>query len=411
MNIFDIANDIFQNKSVFSKSFIPERIIHRDCEIQQVASGICYILDGGAAPDQIIYGKRGTGKTLIARYVCEQLLEKCDQVKVFHISLKNCRTEFSVAQSINKKLGGRNISGIGFSQGFDQILRFIDQQISEKYIILILDEINEVKEPDILLHSLLRYNEIYGEINKEIIYIFITNDSNFPYDLTPGTKSSFAAVTKRVFPPYDAVQLKDILRERMQKGLKPGVCSEEILALCAAYSAQELGDAREAIKMLEKAAEIAVEKKAKKILTEYVSMARDQIRFESILSVLLTLPVQLKITALACLRDYKEGQKQKQRQSVTGTVFAEYTKICHIIGMESLSIRRFSDFIDELETIGFIEAPVAFNVGKNKCGKTKIITPTVPANAETILLSDDRFIQLRPILEQTTLDGSRYSKH
>jgi len=426
MNIFDNGNDIFQSrgKFVFSKSFIPERILHREGEIQQIATGISHILKGDSASDQIIYGLRGTGKTLVTRYVAEQLIEKSNQstetknqIKVIHISLKNCRTEFSVAQAIQQKIGSRSITGIGFSQGIYEIFRFIEQKIPEKYIILILDEINEVKEPDILLHSLLRYNEIYGEISKEIIYIFITNDSKFPYNLSPGTKSSFAAVKRRTFPPYNAMQIKDILLERMQKGLKLGVCSEEILALCAAYPAQEIGDAREAIKLLETSADITVEKQGKRILAEYVTMARDQVRFESILSVILTLPIQLKAVAIACLRDYKvrerQTQKQAQRQhytSVTGTVYAEYLKICKTTGIESLTIRRFGDLIDELESIGFIEAPVAFMSGSNKCGKTKVITPTAPAKAESILLSDDRFEQLRPVLEQTTLDGSKIKR-
>jgi Cdc6-like AAA superfamily ATPase len=109
----------------------------------------------------------------------------------------------------------------------------------------------------------------------------------------------------------------------------------------------------------------------------------------------------------------RQTQTQLQRQhytSVTGTVYAEYLKICTATGIEWLSIRRFGDLIDELESIGFIEAPVAFMSGSNKCGKTKVITPTAPAKAESILLSDDRFEQLRPILEQTTLDGSKLKR-
>lgn len=422
MNVFDSPNCIFKNKAVFSKSFVPERILHRDSEINLIASGISYILGGGSASDQIIYGKRGTGKTLIARYVTEQLIEKInqsedkkEQVRVFHVSLKNCRTEFAVAQRMQQKIGAHSISGIGFSQGIHEIFKFIDQQLPEKYIIFILDEINEVKEPDILLHSLLRYNEIYGEMNKEINYIFITNDSKFPYNLSPGTQSSFSSVKRRVFPPYDANQLRDILLERMQKGLNPGVCSEEIISLCAAYSAQELGDAREAIKLLETTAEIAVEKKTDKILNEYVITARDQIRFESILSVIVTLPIQLKATALACLRDSRAFENKtkahmQKHASMTGTVYEEYVKICKTINLESLTRRRITELIDELETIGFLQAPLSHNTPKNKGGLTKIITTTVPRQAESILLSDDRFISLRPDPEQTTLDGLRLKK-
>ncbi len=419
MNIFDSCNHIFQpnGKYVFSKSFVPERILHRDNEINAIASGIGYILDGGSASDQIIYGKRGTGKTLIARYVTEQLIEKSNesgdknQIKVFHVSLKNCRTEFAVAQAIQKKIGARSINGFGFSQGIHEIFRHIDNDIPEKYIIFILDEINEVKNPDILIHSLLRYNEIYGEMKKELIYIFITNDSKFPYDLSPGTKSSFSSVKRRIFPPYNAVQLKDILMERVQKGLNPGVCSESVISICAAYAAQELGDAREAIKLLETAAEIAVERKTEKILEDYVSTARDQIRFESILGVIETLPIQLKAVAMACIADNKVCERDKHKSSpITGTVYNEYKKICTSIGLDILTMRRFGDLIGELETIGFLDTKTAHNTTRNKGGNTKTITPTVTQQAESILLNDDHFSQLRPVPEQTTLCSTKFKK-
>ncbi len=418
MNIFDSSNSIFREsgKYVFSKSFVPERILHRDNEINAVASGIGYILTGGSASDQIIYGKRGTGKTLIARYVTEQLIEKSNEsgdknnIKVFHVSLKNCRTEFAVAQAIQKKIGARSINGFGFSQGIHEIFRHIDNDVPEKYIIFILDEINEVKNPDILLHSLLRYNEIYGEMKKEIIYIFITNDSKFPYDLSPGTKSSFSSVKRRIFPPYNAVELRDILIERIQKGLNPGVCPESVISLCAAYAAQELGDAREAIKLLETAAEIAVERKTENIIDEYVTTARDQIRFESILAVIETLPVQLKAIAISCIRDNRACEKQnhKPHPSITGSVYEEYRKICKSIGLEFLSMRRFTDLIIELETIGFLQTQPSHNTTRNKGGNTKTITTTVPQQAESILLNDDHFIQLRPVPEQTTLCSTKF---
>ena len=399
-NLFTNPGTIFINRTAFSKAYIPKNILHREAEIHSVVNCLKYILNGQQPADCIIYGRSGTGKSLIARYVTGELVKQAS-VKVYHISLKNTKSEFRAMEKIIETLRNEKIIGQSFNSAVSMLYDHIKKQ-DEKYIILILDEINDVDYPDVLLHSLLRSNEIYGDLNgKELNFIFISNDLNFPQNLSPGTKSSFTGVTKRMFEAYDANQLRDILRERAAEGLKPGVFDETTISLCAAYGAQELGDARETIKLLEKSAEVADDTGDIKITEKHIQEARQQIEYEGTVKALKTLPQQLKAFVLACVRDQRHHRHEPEYICYTGAAYKEYKEICLKLGLDILTTRRIADFINELENIGIIEAHLKY---KQQQGRTRYISPTIPGERlEETILEDPRFESLRPELVQTKL--------
>lgn len=392
------SNPIFKNKSVFSKDYVPKSILHRDEQITQIADGLRYILQGQRPTDQMIHGKRGTGKTLVARHVADELVKATSEVKIFYVSLKHARTEFMALGMIIDKIIGKGIRGKSLTKGnsfhdgstllFDYI-----SELNEKYIILILDEINKIENPDMLLHTLLRPHEVYYRDlkGKEISYIFISNDPKWPRELSEGTKSSYTGVTKRVFPIYDADALRGILGERVQEGLMPGVCDDGIIAVCAAYGAQEDGDARETIQLLGKAAEIAVENKAGVISNEHVKLAREQVDFDGLAEVMKTLPTQLKSTALACIWDTKYNKTQNY-VSTTGSVYNAYKDIVRRIGIDVLTQRRVTDLLTELAGMGFIDTTI---MSKGRYGRTKEINLITSFEMENVILDDYRLKSLK----------------
>lgn len=391
MDIFDETGDdnpIFKNKRVFSKDYVPKSILHRNKQKRQIADGLRYILQDQLPTDQIIYGKRGTGKTLVSRHVADELCKVCSTVKVFYVNLKHAKTDFmAIGKIVDKIIGfsdsGKSlVKGNSFSDGFNILFNYI-KSLNERYIIFILDEMNELKNPDVLLHSLLRLNESYEDLNrKTVTYIFISN-SEIAKNVSEGTRSSFTAVTKRVFPPYNADDLMDILSERVHEGLKPGVCGEEVIRLCAAYGAQEEGDARHTIQLLGKAAEIAFDNKDTTITDKHVKEAREQINLDPVVETLITLPTQHKAVALACIWDI-QYTKDANYISKTSSVYKEYKDIVRRIGIDVMTQRRLTDVLDELSEIGFIDAIVVH--GK---GKTKHITMLVPPLTMQKLLLDD----------------------
>ncbi len=403
MALFDgiDSGKIFKDKHVFDKTYIPRKILHRDEEIQTLAINLSQVMRGLRPNDMILYGKRGTGKTLVTKYVTGELVQTTRDVRIYNINLRGTRTNFRAWKEIAKVVMGRDLHNRDAIDIAHLVFDYLTT-IGENFIILILDEINEVTEGyDVFLYFLLRPHEIYHNImNKEISCIFITNSVEYPKNLSDGTLSSFKLVDQYAFNPYLANHLRDILYERAKDGLNDNVYDEAIIGLCAAYGAQEHGDARETIKLLVKAAELAEREGLSQVLEKHVKMALGAVEFDRTTKVLSTLPLHQKILALACVRDHKRTQKVNPAayKVKTTTVYEEYTKLCASLGLEPLSYRRISDFINELDTLGIISKDNVYSRGKSGH-----ITLLVPSTVEMVLTEDYRLTKFRPCEYQSTL--------
>ncbi len=398
--IFESESLIFKNRSVFNIKYIPEKILHRDDQIKEVASRLQWILQGSKPKDFIIYGFGGTGKTLTTLYVVEELRKLAD-FQYFYINLKKARTEVRALNTILDKLIKKTRDTASPSNLFRMIFDYIET-IPQQHIFFILDEIDKIETGyDGLLYCFLRPNEV-SETTKDITLIACSNDMNFPRELDVGTRSSFACMDKLMFPRYDAIQLKDILKQRAQDGLKEGVYGNEILSLCAAYGAQEHGDARKTIELLEKAAEIAMTEKQPKILEVHINRALEQIEYEAVYKGLALLPTQCKAVALACIKDKKKKKNGVDGDSTTKTIYTEYKNICDSRGIKTLTMRRVSDILNDLSYLGMIDGTITFNTQSK--GKKKVVEIIIsPEKAEKIITDDERFEILRPVAVQKKL--------
>jgi len=397
--IFESESLIFKNRSVFNIKYIPEKILHRDDQIKEVAQRLQWILQGSKPKDFIIYGFGGTGKTLTTLYVVDELRKLAD-FQYFYINLKKARTEVRALNTILDKLIKKTRNTASPSNLFRMIFDYIET-IPQQHIFFILDEIDKIETGyDGLLYCFLRPHEV-SETTKDITLIACSNDMNFPRELDVGTRSSFACMDKLMFPRYDANQLKDILKQRAQEGLKEGACEDKILSLCAAHGAQEHGDARKTIELLEKAAEIAMGDKQSKILEIHLNRAREQIEYEAVYKGLTLLPTQCKAVALACIKDQKK-KKNGNDDSTTKTIYIEYKNICDSRGLKILTQRRVSDILNDLSYLGMINGTITFNIQSK--GKKKVVEIIISSEkAEKIITDDEMFEMFRPVVVQKKL--------
>lgn len=394
MALFDgmEISKIFKDKHVFDKTYIPEKILHREEEMQTIAINLSQVMRGLRPNDMILYGKRGTGKTLVTKYVTGELVKTTRDVKIYNINLRGTRTNFRAWKEIAKAVTGRvlhNRDAIDIAHiVFDYLTT-----IEETFVILILDEVNEVTEGyDGFLYFLLRPHEVHQKIsNKELSCIFITNSVEYPKNLSDGTLSSFKLVDQYAFNPYLANHLRDILDKRARDGLNDNTYDEAIIGLCAAYGAQEHGDARETIKLLVKAAELAEREGVSVIQEKHVKLALGAVEFDRTTRVLSTLPVQQKILALACVRKHKQSLKRGTDDKIkTTNVYDEYRDLCASLGLEPLTYRRINDFINELDTLGIISTNKV-----HSRGQSRYITMLVPSSVEMVLTEDYRLNKFR----------------
>jgi cell division control protein 6 len=215
--------------------------------------------------------------------------------------------------------------------------------------------------------------------------IGISNDLKFTELLDPRVRSRLSD-EKIVFPPYDADQLKDILRQRANIAFEEGVIEEGVIGLCAAVEAHEHGDARRALDLLRVAAELTERSREEKINENHVIKAKNKIELDCVIEAVRTLPIQSKLVLMAILI----GEENDNNTQMTGDVYNTYKKLARKAGKGILTQRRVADLISELDMMGLVSARVkSFGRG----GRTKVITASVP------LLETRQVLEKDPMME------------
>ncbi len=382
-NIFDSAlkNTIFQNKSVLQVNHTPETIPHRDKQIEHIASILAPILRGERCSNLFLYGKTGTGKTLSVQYVNDEISKRAkDTGAIVRIEYLNCKlrkvadTEYRILAALIKKLGGSvPATGLPTDQVYSKFIELIDDK--KQLVVLVFDEIDQAvkKISDSFLYNLTRLN---SELSKaQISIIGISNDVTFLENIDPRVRSSLGE-EEIVFPPYNALQLRDILNNRCEQAFKQGILSKGVIEKCAAYAAREHGDARRALDLLRIAGELAERDRKSKVDLEYIDLANKKIERDKILDIVETEPKQFQVVLQSILELTKKSQKENDlNRFFTGDVYNNYQELCKKTRTDPLTQRRVSDIIAEIDMLGLINARV---ISKGRHGRTREIKLSIP---------------------------------
>lgn len=369
---------LFLDKSVLQSNYTPLDIPHRDEQIQRIAEILAPCLKLDRPSNLFLYGKTGTGKTVCVRYTTTKILEIA---KTRNIPLKivylNCKlkkvsdTEYRLVAELARELGKAiPPTGLPTDEVYKIFYEALDSQ--KQLIILILDEIDQLvkKTGDNALYNLIRINSDLKRA--QVSVIGISNDLQFTELLDPRIKSSLSE-EEELFPPYNALQIKDILNQRKELAFKPGVIGPGVVEKCAAYAAREHGDARRALELLRVSGEIAERKNLKQISTEHIDEAEDKIDRDMILEAVKTQPKQIQVTlySILCTCDQNNGT------ILTGEVYDYYKVLCEKTNLRPLTLRRVSDVIAELDMLGIIHAKV---ISKGRYGRTREISLAVSSS-------------------------------
>ncbi|WP_423750914.1 Cdc6/Cdc18 family protein [Salinirarus marinus] len=430
---------IFENKEVLRPSYTPHELPHRTEQINQMATILVSALRGDTPSNILIYGKTGTGKTASAKFVSQELESTSQKYDVpCEVEYINCEvtdTQYRVLAQLANKFVEKNEAVIG--DRLDQLRELcesarddrsrldetdfdavgdVEDRIEtlesdreemeavpmtgwptdrvynsffeavdyhERVVVIMLDEIDKLveKSGDDTLYNLSRMNSELS--NSRISIMGISNDLKFTDFLDPRVKSSLGE-EEIVFPPYDANQLRDILQHRADVAFKGGALTDDVIPLCAAFAAQEHGDARRALDLLRTAGELAERGQADTVEERHVRQAQDKIELDRVVEVVRTLPTQSKIVLFAIILLEKNGVHNIN----TGEVFNIYKRLCEEIDADVLTQRRVTDLISELDMLGIVNAVV---VSKGRYGRTKEMSLSVPIDeTEAVLLSDSR---------------------
>jgi cell division control protein 6 len=351
----------------------PEQIPHRGDQIKQVASILAPVLRGEKTSNLFLYGKTGTGKTLSINFVRDELLRRAEKNprNKLRIEYLNCKlkkvsdTEYRILAELIKKLGGEvPETGLPTQAVYSKFIDLVDSE--KQLLVLVLDEIDQTvkKISSDFLYNLTRLNT---ELSKtQICIVGISNNLTFLEELDPRVRSSLSE-EEIVFPPYNALQLQEILNKRAKQAFKEGVIDDGVVAKCAAFAAREHGDARRALDLLRVAGELSERDGSKRILLKHIDEANNKIERDKILDIVRTEPKQFQFVLYSII---KLAEKNPDESIFTGDVYNLYREICSKNKCEILTQRRVSDIIQEFDMLGIINVRV---ISKGRGGRMREI--------------------------------------
>ncbi len=367
---------VFFDKKTLQSSHVPETILHREEQIKQIANILAPALRGDKPSNIFIYGKTGTGKTLTARQTTQKLKEIAERENIpLNVVYVNCKlkrsadTEYRLIAQLATELG-KSIppTGLPTEEVYKAFIRALNKQRQNH--ILILDEIDQLvsKTGDNVLYNLTRINEQNTE--SQLSIIGISNDIMFVDSLDPRVRSSLSE-EEIVFPPYNALQIQSILRQRADAAFNKNVLEEGVIEKCAAYAARDHGDARRALELLRVAGEVADRKNAKKVTTNHIDEAEEKIDRDRIIDIVATQPKQYQLVLYSIL----SLQPGRTGSIFTGEVYEVYKSLCGKTNTSVLTQRRVSDIISEFDMLGVVNAKV---ISKGRYGRTRDISIEIP---------------------------------
>lgn len=394
---------IFRNRDVMRSDYVPERLPHRDGHIQKLGEILAPALSLSRPSNVFIYGKTGTGKTAVVRYVFKRFGEVAGRENLpLAFAYVNCRisgTEYKVLTELCEAIGVK-VPFTGLSKA--EVYNRLRKGLREKGTLLVacFDEVDALVKSygDDLLYDLTRINE--GMEGGGLSIVGTSNDLHFKDYLDPRALSSLSE-EELVFHPYTATELIDILTERAKLAFHEGAAPQSVINLCAALAAAEHGDARRAIDLLRVAAEVAERNGDGAVEEKHVRIAQSIIERGRIFEALSTLPLHSKLVLTSLLLLAKSGVNDP----ISGMVYQTYREVCGLIGVEPLTDRRVSTLISELDMLGVVKSDI-INMGRH--GRTrKIVLLTPSGEIEEVIENDELLSSLLNYTPSTAKNRSR----
>jgi len=369
-NLFEKAfkeNTIFLDERFLYPEFLPEKLIHREKEIESLVYCFEPILKARKPLNVFLAGPTGVGKTVSVKYVLSQLEESFDRAKSIYLNCFEFNSRSSVLSSIANFVGaGIPRRGLATDEIFSHMLEGMKKCGFTP--IVILDEVDQllISESNAkLLYDLLRVIEYEKQ---RIGIVMISNDAALVSKLDSRIRSSMAEQTI-LFEKYSPQELKSILSSRAELAFIKNAISPDVIGIAAAHAAKLGGDARVAIESLLKAGRIAERENAKEVSIDHLKKAFE---FVDSASLLKGLP-HLSEIEIDLLKIIAENQP-----IVSGKVYEIYSTLVEA----PLKQRRLREILLDLAKKNFISIKSMMRGNK---GNTKEFSLMLP---EKMLLAE-----------------------
>jgi cell division control protein 6 len=370
-----VQSKIFKDVSKLSFDYVPEKLVHREKQMERLWMLFRPVLESGASQTAFLIGSVGTGKTALSKRFCLDLVKAAQERKrAIDFIVVNCRqrnTETSVLLRLVCHFDeGYPDRGFSSAEMLSSLRKHLEKR--KLHLVIVLDEADVLlkKGAGDLIYHLSRFDEekVGGRASISLILI----SQKYVLDmLDPASLSTFRRANAIPFDKYTCEELRDIINSRIGLAFYPNIVRSDSVELMADIS-DDWGDARFAIELLERSGMLAEEESMDSLMPEHVRAAKALTYSVVTESRIEGLDTQRRLVLLAITRAMKD-----QAYVTTGEVEKTYAVATEEYGERPRGHTQFWAYIQDISNEGLIETKVSSDAAGGRT--TYISLPDIPA--------------------------------
>jgi archaeal cell division control protein 6 len=374
------STPLVRNKEVLRASYTPPRLQYREAEARALARVLAPALQGGRTSHVLVTGRSGSGRSVLLRHVTKELLATASEqglaVSVVHLDCGLVDTHYRIlAHAANHFIPDwmERIPPAGLATGevYERLRRRMDE--ANAACVVVLDGIDRFVRKN-GGGALASFFTLADGLKRSRLYLVGIADSAAFLDMVdPIFKDRLTEESPINLAPYDAAQVRAILHERATMALREGCVAEEAFDACV-VAASRNGNLAHGLGVLRMAAELAEQAGQARVRVEHVTEAEARLSAASVAEAVRDMPLQMQLVLLSCI----VGAEATDLLT-TGDVYDTYRDFTRRAHVETLTQRRVTDLLDELDAAGVLEARVISRgcYGRTKALRLRVLTATL----------------------------------
>jgi len=372
---------VFIDESILEIHYIPDKILHRETELQRLRSLFDHIVTAPYEMSQkvVILGNIGSGKTVLANAYGRELRQKAERRRIkFHYIHINCRQRrgslfMVLSQVVTRIKPDFPERGYSANELLDILRTILEEEDTQ--ILLVLDEVDALieNEGSDALYYLTRFHETTPEEPRRLNLLCISKTADAFRKLDRSTLSSLQQNIIRM-PDYTKYQLADILVYRVEHAFRKDAVPLEIIDFISEVAEKEKGDARYAISLLHGAGKEADNEGSRQIKPEHVRKIAVGIFDVTVPDEIKYLSQHEKLVLLSIARFFMSTTAP---EGTTGEIEENYHLICEEYQEKPRGHTQFWKYLKKLNDLDF----VSMEMYASSQGRTQLIRlDKIPSN-------------------------------